>query len=214
MPARNPLRIARLLVSLGQLTKNLERLDRVFEINAHLVALRTPAEEAAVVTDFGSTPAGARALRERLRQRFDLKALEALPETTLGGAYALFMKQRGLSADSLPDLETPSDIAYVIAHFYETHDLWHVVTGFDTDPAGELGVQAFLLAQSRAYLPLLLMGSILLNTAVYAYDQREARLDALVRGWTMGRKASNVVGLDWRPCLDRPLAQVRAELGL
>jgi ubiquinone biosynthesis protein Coq4 len=30
---------------------------------------------------------------------------------------------------------------------YETHDIWHVVTGFHTDVAGELGLQAFYLAQ-------------------------------------------------------------------
>jgi ubiquinone biosynthesis protein Coq4 len=28
------------------------------------------------------------------------------------------------------------ELDYIVAHLYETHDLWHVLTGFDTDPAG------------------------------------------------------------------------------
>ena len=45
-----------------------------------------------------------------------------------------------------------SDFDYVRAHLRETHDVWHPVTGFDTDVAGELGLQAFYLAQFQAPL--------------------------------------------------------------
>ncbi len=215
MAARNPLRLVRLLFAIAQLTRDLKRLTRVFEINEHLVELRTPDEEAAVVADFGRTPVGAAALRDRPRLgRLDLAELAALPPQTLGGAYARFMLARGLSPDALPSGTPRSDIEYIIAHYYETHDLWHVLTGFDTDPAGELGVQGVLLAQSRTYLPLLLMAAILTNTALFAYEERVARLDALVSGWTLGRNAKSLVGMDWRPHLNRPLDEVRRDLEL
>jgi ubiquinone biosynthesis protein Coq4 len=212
---RNPVRLVRLLLALGKLTRDLGRLGRVFEINDHLVALRTPTEEAAVIADFRRTPSGHAALRDRTRLGLlNLSELAAFPPETLGSAYARFMRSHGLAADALPSREASSEIEYIIAHYYETHDLWHVVTGFDTDPAGELGVQAVLLAQSHSYLPLLLMAAILTNTALFAYEDRIARLDALVRGWTLGRSAESLVGIDWRPHLSRPLAEVRRDLAL
>ena len=42
---------------------------------------------------------------------------------------------------------TASDAAYVELRLSQTHDLWHVITGFDTMVAGEIGLQAFHLTQ-------------------------------------------------------------------
>jgi ubiquinone biosynthesis protein COQ4 len=215
MSTRNPLHVTKLLLALGQLTRDLDRLARVFEINDQLLRLRTAADEEAVIADFGKTDAGAAALRDRPRLgRLDLDALMESPADTLGGAYARFLRTRGLTPEALPSKEANGPLEYIVAHYYETHDLWHVLTGFDTDPAGELGVQGFLLAQSRSYLPLFLMAAILLNTAIYAYDDRVRRLDALARGWTLGRAARSLVGVDWRAHLRRPLDEVRADFGL
>lgn len=212
---RNPVRMARLVLGVARLARDLRRLDQVFELNEQIVALRAPADEAAVVADFASHPVGAAALRERHRLgRLDLAALRALPETTLGGAYARFLDRHGISPDALPRLPATSDIDYIIAHYYETHDLWHVLAGFGADPAGELGVQAFLLAQSRSYLPLFVIAAVLMNTALYGYEDRIRRLDAISRGWTLGRTSARIAGVDWRPHLTRPLADVRRDVGL
>jgi len=215
MRLMNPVPLARLVWSMARLTGNLDRLAQVFEINEHMMKLRTAADEAATLADFAAAPAGADAVRSRRRlPREALLATDALPPDTLGGAYAAAMRARGLSPDAIPHIEPKSDIEYVVAHYYETHDLWHVLTGFDTDPAGEAGLQAFYLAQGRAYLPFFVISSVLLNTALFAYEDRVARLDAIARGWTLGKRAQRLVGIDWHPHLARPLADVRRELGL
>jgi ubiquinone biosynthesis protein COQ4 len=215
MALRNPLHVARLLWSMARLTGDLDRLDRVFEINDHMMRLRTKAEERAAVLDFAAAPAGATALRERARlDPRDLLAAASLPPDTLGGAYASAMRARGLTMGSFPRLPARTDIEYVVAHYYETHDLWHVLTGLDTDPAGELGLQAFYLAQGRAYLPLLVISSVMLNTALYGYEDRGRRVEAIARGWDLGKRAQRIAGVDWTPHLARPLADVRRELGL
>lgn len=212
---RNPLRLARLAVSVVRLIRDLRRLDSVFEINDHLVALRTPDDELASIAAFAATERGRRALRERPRLgRPELEPLRALSADTLGGAYVRFLDRHGISPDSLPLRSGELPLEYIRAHFYETHDLWHVLTGFEADPAGELGVQAFLLAQYHAVLPLVVISAVLLNTALYAYDDKQHRLDAIARGWTLGRAATSIVGVDWRPHLARPLAEVRRELRL
>jgi ubiquinone biosynthesis protein Coq4 len=207
--------MARLIVGVARLARDLKRLNQVFEINDQIVALRTPGDEAAVVADFASHPIGAAALRERHRLgKLDLAVLRALPEDTLGGAYARFLERHDISPDSLPVLPVATDIDYIIAHYYETHDLWHVLAGFEADPAGELGIQAFLLAQSRSYLPLFVIAAVLLNTALYGYDDRIRRLDAISRGWTIGRASERIAGIDWRSHLTRPLREVRRDVGL
>ena len=89
-----------------------------------------------------------------------------------------------------------------------------MLTGFDTDPAGEVGLQAFYLAQGRAHLPLLVIASVMMNTALYAYEDRGRRFDAIVRGWMLGKQAKRLAGIDWRQYFVRPLADVRRELDL
>ena len=212
---RSPVRMTKLVVAVIQLARDLERLNKVFEINDQIVALRTPADERAVVADFGTHPIGAAALRDRPRLgRLDLARLRASPADTLGGAYVRFLDRHHISPDSLPSVPPTTDLEYIVTHYYETHDLWHVVTGFDADPAGELGLQAFLLAQSRSYLPLFIISAGFLNAALYAYDQRVPRFDAVARGWALGKSAARLPGVDWKAHLSRPLADVQRDFGL
>ena len=39
-------------------------------------------------------------------------------------------------------------------------------------------------------------------------------MDAMVRGWLMGRETANLHFAKWEEQLDRPLEDIRAELGL
>lgn len=57
---------------------------------------------------------------------------------------------------AFPLLKTPSyalvaehlnDVVYGELRLSQTHDLWHVITGFDTTVVGEIGLQAFHLTQ-------------------------------------------------------------------
>src|SRR5262245_21952040 len=100
---RNPVRLTRLVLSAVRLIRDPQRLDQVFELNNHLVAMRTPADELAAVAAFARTPAGREALRARMRfGRLDLDRLRAQPANTLGGAYVRFLDQHAISPDSIP----------------------------------------------------------------------------------------------------------------
>jgi ubiquinone biosynthesis protein Coq4 len=103
---------------------------------------------------------------------------------------------------------------YLVAHLYETHDLWHVTTGFETDVAGEAGLQAFYLAQMGLPLAGVLLAAILLNSAFFARDDFKRRMNAIATGWKMGRQSKALFGLPWRALMDRPLAEVRRSLGI
>jgi ubiquinone biosynthesis protein COQ4 len=208
----NPITVLRLGVSLVRLVRDPNRLNEVFSLAD---ALAAPEQMRVITGVLAQDPAGARALRERQRiGRVDLAALRALPEGTFGRAFADHMIANNLDPAALPDIASPDEGAFVRAHLYETHDIWHVVTGFDTDVAGELGLQAFYLAQFPAYLATVLISAGLLNATLYAFDDRAARMDAITRGWLLGKRTRPLFGTHWPSLWSVPLAEVRARFGI
>jgi ubiquinone biosynthesis protein Coq4 len=124
------------------------------------------------------------------------------------------MKKNDLDPSAIPTLDAKDELTFIRAHLYETHDVWHAVTGFDTDAAGELGLQAFYAAQAPGGLPIMLIAMGFLNTAIYSMSDRERRLDAIVRGWSMGCRARPLFGVRWGELWERPIEDVRRELGV
>ena len=135
----------------------------------------------------------------------DLPALRGLPEGTLGREFARFLDTHQLDIHALPVKGIHDRGGYVVAHLYETHDIWHVMFGFDPSITGELGLQATYASQFPAKLPLLLIPAILLNTLLFSFEETRERMDALVLGWRLGSEAETLIGLRWNELWDVPL---------
>lgn len=208
---QNPLVLVKIARAAVRLVRDPNRLDEVFAIADQLE--QTEAIDA--IVDFvRRDPAGASALVERPRVSIDLPRLRALPEGTFGREVARFFDTNGLDPASLPKMPATDPRGFVRAHLYETHDLWHVATGFSSDVPGEIGLQAFYLAQFPARLAVILLGLMFMNTFLYRFDEREPRMDELARGWQMGKHARPFFGVRWNDLWDVPLADVRARLGV
>jgi ubiquinone biosynthesis protein COQ4 len=143
----------------------------------------------------------------------DLDALAALPEGTLGHAYAHFLRSRGFTPDvfeGTPEAITDPKAAYVIQRVRQTHDLWHVVTGHDTDPASEVALQAFTYAQLHSPSSLILAAlGVLRGTR-----QKPTLARDVVRSFRAGRHAEAFATFLWEDHWTTPLAEVRAMLGV
>jgi ubiquinone biosynthesis protein Coq4 len=202
----------RAIVSGLRLLHDPSQLERVFEL-ADGVA--SPKLLQTIVDELRKDPRAARAFAARKRLgRPDLDTLARLPEDTLGRVFADHMRANGLSVDALPALAAHDDVEYFRAHMFETHDVWHVVTGFSTDLPGELGLQSFYLAQLPGRFPAVLLGGGLLNTALFAWEERELRMREIVRGWLLGRRARPLFGADWASLWATPMDAVRARFGI
>lgn len=189
-----------------------DRLDHVFALGR---AMRTPPATRFLVRLFASTEDGRRALRERPRVApVDLARLRRSPEGTLGRAYAEYFGHNRLDPEAFLTLASQTSEDFVYAHLFESHDVWHVVTGFDTDLPGEIGLLAFTLAQIHTRPPAALLAAGLAHTAFLGFAEHEARMDALVRGWTLGRSSRSLIGVNWRELFSMPLADVRLRVGL
>jgi ubiquinone biosynthesis protein COQ4 len=208
---QKPLAIVQATTAFVRLTRDMSRLSEVFNLGDGLVDAETMRAAVERVREHAT---GARALKERPHVHLDLAVLRALPTGTLGRQYALMMDLAGLDPASIPTLPDDDEGKYVRAHLYETHDLWHVATGFGTDVAGELGLQAFYQAQLPGKLFPAILASGLLNTLIYSFAQRDVRLREIARGWLLGRRSRPLFGVRWNDYLALPIEEVRARLGI
>jgi ubiquinone biosynthesis protein COQ4 len=206
----SPLRTAKTLYTLAVLVRDPNQLSKVFDMAD---ALATPEMLDPMADLLARDPGGARALTERTRLRVVLAELRVLPRGTLGREFAEHMIKNGLDPAALPDLPSPDRLSFLRAHLYETHDVWHVVTGFDTDWKGEIGLQSFYLAQIPGPLSASLLAVGCLRLAAYEMEARDALMSEIVRGWQMGKQARPLFGVRWDELWSTPLVDVRRQLG-
>jgi ubiquinone biosynthesis protein Coq4 len=100
----------------------------------------------------------------------DLTTLAQLPPGTLGRCFAEYIQATGFDPNYYRPLPITDDTNYVVTRLRQTHDLWHLVTGLGSDVKGELGLQAFCLAQTHLPLPVLLIAGGLLRTLLLTPD--------------------------------------------
>lgn len=210
---RKTLNLLRFLRTYIALVRNPNQLQRVFALGDRLVEgdlfermpwLRGRTEIETLVS------------RPIRRLRCDRARLAALPPGTLGREYADFLTRHGLEPEALDHWsEGNGTLQRFRVHLESSHDVWHVITGFGTDVAGEIGLQAFYYAQLAAPLPLTLLSAGLLNGVLKGGRRPSTdRVDQLVRGYLMGRRASSLTGVDWSQHWERPLDELRRELGV
>ncbi len=165
---------------------------------------------------FFADPTGAKMYAEKRAidsSTVDLDILGALPEGTLGHAYANFLRSRGFTPDVFdgpPPGVTDPRASYVIQRVRQTHDLWHVVTGHDTNPAGEVALQAFTFAQLRA------PSTFILSTVGTLRGLREKPTlpRDVFAAYQRGRRAEKLISFPWEDHWATPLTMVRGMLGL
>jgi len=150
----------------------------------------------------------------------DYDALRALPDGTLGREYVRQLDERGIHPRELSrltdiayeDYEFSPVHAYVRDRVREAHDLYHTLTGYGVDVAGEAGVLAFTLAQTGNKGWALL---VLLNTLSGVVAGRFDGLVVAIKGYRRGRRARFLAAVqDWDRLLRTPLEDARAELAI
>ena len=105
----------------------------------------------------------------------DRDALAALPEGSLGRTYFDFTTAEQITADGLveatreatgyPEGDEIDDLlGWYLTRLRDTHDLWHVLTGYGRDLLGETALLAFTYAQTRLHGFGFIVGSVYLRT--------------------------------------------------
>jgi ubiquinone biosynthesis protein COQ4 len=159
---------------------------------------------------------------------FSLKQLEGYARGTVGAAYLRFMIDNDLveklaagykelteQFDAEGKLDRmPQVIRYKVLRGYQTHDLHHVLTGYEAMPFDELALQAFGLAQMDYPYAAMTLATILNHATLVDPWLIKPAMDAITEGWAYGRRAKSIQFVAFETMLDRPLDEVRAEYGL
>lgn len=200
---------ARLIHTLNRVIEDPTRLDLVFELG------RRTLHGTALPPELGRPEVLAYLRTQPPPLDVDLDALRSLPAGTLGRVFADWLTSKGYQPGELIDhARGDNEVERYRRHLASTHDLWHVLTDFDTDVPGEVGLQAFYLAQLNTPLAVVLIAAMLLRRLRYRDTDVGPCMDAITRGWQLGKAARPLFGVDWAALWSTPLAEVRARFAL
>lgn len=202
-------RVSTVVRSLATLARTPGRLDQVLLL-AQTVNLPAVAR---AMSRLDADDEGRALLQEQPRidrKTIDFDALRALPAGTLGREYARFLDDNGITPDAFENLPDIGDdrAAYVMLRMRQTHDLWHVLTGYTPDVRGEVLLQMFTYAQTRAPSSLIIA---LFGTARWAFQwpqQTKAMREAFTRGTATGFLPT----FRWEEHWATPVIELRAML--
>lgn len=165
---------------------------------------------------FTSDPGGRRLLASRpnlIAHLADRARLEALPEGTLGRAYLRFIDREGITPDGLVEASIDGEngrwrsmgdeIAWITNRLRDTHDLWHVVTGYGGDVLGETALLGFSAAQTTN--PGVALMALAATLRAFSGEVAQKVLHA----FRDGRRAAWLVAVEWETLLAEPLEDVR-----
>lgn len=199
------------LRSLRRLMKDPNDTRQVFTLSIAVSAGHLPK----MLAKFLGDDSGVELLTRRAgidSRHVDYDALRGLPDGTLGREYARFLDDNGLDPDLFqapPGM--PPGIAYVVQRMRQTHDLWHVVTGYDSDIAGELSLLAFTYGQTDAPSMRLLAT---VGTFHYAVRYGQLTFGRVLEGYRRGKAATFMGNVIWEDVWHLPVEEVRSRLGV
>ena len=203
-------RVRTVVSSLATLARAPGRLDQVLVL-AQTVNMPAIAR---AVTRIDENPEGQALLRDQPRidrKCIDFDALRNLPDGTLGREYARFLHDNGITPDAFEDAPDVGDgrASYVMLRMRQTHDLWHVLTGYTPDVRGEVLLQAFTYAQTRAPSSLIIATFGTLRYAFRWPHQTKALREAFARGKSTGFLPT----FRWEDHWTTPVVELRSLLG-
>ncbi len=217
----SPIRPFKAVHHMRKLLADKEDTEQVFHIMESLNGKNLKRK----LVEYSKIPQGQLMLKRRrdLPEILDDHAtLKKLPENTVGRAYVAFMEREGLSAAGLVEESEKwwkghekfdDDIDFLGCRFRDTHDLYHVLTGYGRDKLGEVCVLGFSHAHNGGFGNLFIsyVGSWDLSKTAPTPKLIKASLKEARRH---GRAANHLVLEDIVALLAEPLEGARQRMNI
>ncbi|MEH2160732.1 MAG: Coq4 family protein [Nostoc sp.] len=133
---------------------------------------------------------------------------------TLGYVYYHHMTENGIPAYDYSAYDSPDDLSYIKIRKMQTHDIWHVITSYNTEILGELALQGFCHGQGPTVYQTLLMTALVLHFTTVETKSLGLALEALFEGWQRGHAAHPLWAVRWEEMWHRPLESIQAEYNI
>ncbi|HEX2815597.1 MAG TPA: Coq4 family protein [Phenylobacterium sp.] len=186
---------------------------------AALAGLTSPGVQARVGKASLAYPGVPAAVAQGYPHKFKLETLARCPPDSLGGQFHALIVDNGFdlevldrSALGLDKLPAPLD--YLNARILQCHDLWHIVGGYQTTALHEVAISAFQLAQFGHHYSSMFLGMVLTRIAFERPEGGAIMLPIILTAWAHGRRTPPLLGVNWESVWNKPLADVRKQLGV
>lgn len=210
-----------LIYHIIKLSNNVGNTKEVFEIGNSLLAISRGLPSEKVNKIFTEADPGLKDLyegnyKELLEEEYNFEELLKLPQNTLGYLYAKHMTDRGFKADFYDKLPTPDLPGFTINWIGKTHDIMHVLAGFDTDEAGEIGLQAFYAGNfpNSSAICIMIAGllSVVKKGDVSSINQI---MHYITTGYANGKNAKKLISVKWgKRYWQRDIEELRKEFDI
>lgn len=151
--------------------------------------------------------------------RTRLEDLAACPAGSLGNDfYRLIVDNQFdlevLDRDALGLAQLPPPLDYLNARMLQTHDLWHILAGYQTTKLHEVAISAFQMAQfGHAYSAMFL--AVVATTMSTAPDEVYAlMLDTFLTAWAHGRTTPPMLLIPWEDVWQDSTRAIRSRYGV
>ena len=137
-----------------------------------------------------------------------LKDLETLPEGTLGRVLTGHIRAHGMDPN-LIHVPPTDEVGWMLNHLYQTHDIWHVLTGWGVDLEGEVGLGGFYAAQFGAPPFFGYMFALIFLNVIMRRASLVGIFEAFSVGYQTGQRTQPLFGADWDELWDVPIEELR-----
>ncbi|MEO0481207.1 MAG: Coq4 family protein [Planctomycetota bacterium] len=197
---------------LGML-RNPEHTESVFDIEDGLKDIEATQEMVRYLKECRATKA---MIEERwlATEDPDLDRLIELPAGSLGHEFARHIRDNGFDPDYFRKIKVRTDADYVMMRVRQTHDIWHMVTGFQTDRIGEVSLKAFELAQLRRPMAAVICSGAVIRFLMKDPEGLSDLLHGISIGYRLGLGSEQFLGQKWEEHWERSITEWREMLGV
>jgi ubiquinone biosynthesis protein Coq4 len=145
----------------------------------------------------------------------DLEKLSKYPQGTFGREYADHMQKNHLQAINVSaELEEVAQRNVFALRYAVTHDIFHVLLGFNTSYAGEIGVLAFAAEQNYSKSLKIALWLAKIIYPILAPQQIQAIFANEKKGRELGKTVEFLLAYRFEEYWEVAINEVRAKLGI
>jgi ubiquinone biosynthesis protein COQ4 len=207
------------LKALRRLLADKEDTGQVFEIMGALNGDSTMRSYRRLL----ETPQGGRLAYEHVElapKLMDDAWLDSFAAGTVGATYRDFIRSENISAEGLAEISRARQSKVEQAHPHawfgrrtrDSHDIWHILSGYHRDGLGEACLVAFSYAQTGSLgWAVIALGAALRSRGVRA---KHPYVGAIWQGYKRGKAAAWLAGEDYEQLMHEPLDAARRRLNI
>lgn len=151
-----------------------------------------------------------------LRPALDRHALRALPPGTFGRELVEFCEANRIPAITVSEFFADDELRRISAtvRYIVTHDMFHVLLGYDTSLPDEIGVTGFVVGQRYFPRAWLVFAFQCVFAVLLRPHHARRTLTNLCRGYRTGRRAAMLLAEPLEDYLAEDLRHLQRRLGL